>query len=60
MQIDVVLFEARDRVGGRCHTDYTSFKTPDGKAFPIEMGACWVSGCGKLRNAVEYSSHLKM
>jgi len=44
MEIDVVLFEARDRVGGRCFTDYTSFKTPDGKAFPVEMGACWIHG----------------
>jgi hypothetical protein len=41
--IEVDLFEARDRVGGRCHTDRTSFKTPDGKDFPIELGACWVS-----------------
>jgi len=43
MTIEVDLFEARDRVGGRCYTDRTAFKTPDGKEFPIEMGACWVS-----------------
>ena len=43
MQLDVILLEARDRVGGRCCTDTATFKRPDGSHFPIELGASWVS-----------------
>jgi hypothetical protein len=43
ISLDVVLYEARNRVGGRCFTEYTTFKTPSGKNFPIELGAGWVS-----------------
>ncbi len=42
MHLEVFLYEARDRVGGRCSTDYTTFKTASGRYFPIEVGANWV------------------
>ena len=43
LDLNVVLLEARNRVGGRCFTDTAAFKTPDGRSFPIELGASWVS-----------------
>jgi hypothetical protein len=42
--LEVVLIEARDRVGGRCHTDRRTFKTPKGNEFPVDLGACWIHG----------------
>jgi len=42
--LEVVLIEARDRVGGRCCTDRKTFKTPNGKEFPVDLGACWIHG----------------
>lgn len=34
---DVIVLEARDRVGGRMHTDRTA-------GFPVDLGASWVHG----------------
>lgn len=34
---DVIILEARDRVGGRMHTDRTA-------GFPVDLGASWVHG----------------
>lgn len=42
--LEVVLIEARDRVGGRCCTDRKTFKTPSGNEFPVDLGACWIHG----------------
>ena len=42
--IEVILIEARDRIGGRCFTDRVTFKTPNGDEFPVELGACWIHG----------------
>jgi hypothetical protein len=43
IRLDVTMYEARNRVGGRCFTEYSTFKTPSGKVVPIELGASWVS-----------------
>lgn len=42
--LEVVMIEARDRIGGRCCTDRTTFKTPNGNDFPVDLGACWIHG----------------
>ena len=34
---DVIVLEARDRIGGRMHTDRTA-------GFPVDLGASWVHG----------------
>lgn len=44
VEIDVVLFEARSRVGGRLKTDRETFQTSDGKSFPVDLGASWIHG----------------
>lgn len=41
--VDVLLLEARDRVGGRAYT----LRTPDG-AFPVELGAEFVHGSSRV------------
>mmetsp|Transcript_53339 Transcript_53339/g.62281 ORF Transcript_53339/g.62281 Transcript_53339/m.62281 type:complete len:241 (+) Transcript_53339:934-1656(+) len=44
LDIEVVLFESRSRLGGRLHTDYDTFKTPSGDKFPVDLGAAWIHG----------------
>ena len=44
LKLEVEVFEARNRIGGRCWTDTATFKTKSGAAFPIEMGASWIHG----------------
>eukprot|EP00566_Odontella_aurita_P003658 CAMPEP_0113534128 /NCGR_PEP_ID=MMETSP0015_2-20120614/4991_1 /TAXON_ID=2838 /ORGANISM="Odontella" /LENGTH=1331 /DNA_ID=CAMNT_0000433263 /DNA_START=92 /DNA_END=4088 /DNA_ORIENTATION=- /assembly_acc=CAM_ASM_000160 len=44
VNMDIVLFEARPRVGGRLNTDRGTFQSSDGKAFPVDLGASWIHG----------------
>jgi len=45
LKLQVVLLEARSRVGGRLNTDYDSFKSSDGSnAVPVDLGASWIHG----------------
>lgn len=47
LEIEVTLIEGRSRVGGRLLTDYETFKSPDGKEFPVDLGASWIHGIEK-------------
>lgn len=45
LKLEVVLLEARSRIGGRLNTDYDSFKGSDGStALPVDLGASWIHG----------------
>jgi len=39
--LNVVIIEARNRVGGRC---YSSNVTANGKSVPVDLGASWIHG----------------
>jgi len=47
LEIEVTLFEGRPRVGGRLHTDTSTFQTTDQKPFPVDLGASWIHGIEK-------------
>ena len=47
IDVEVVLLEARDRLGGRLNTDYNSFKSTDNTSFPIDLGGSWIHGIDK-------------
>ena len=44
INVEVVLLEGRSRLGGRLWTDRETFKTEDGKEFPVDLGASWIHG----------------
>jgi len=44
LSLEVVILEARDRLGGRIFTDYDTFKDQDGKTIPVDLGAAWIHG----------------
>ena len=44
IDLEVVLVEGRDRLGGRIWTDHTTFKTPQNDIFPADLGASWIHG----------------
>ena len=44
LNLEVILLEARDRIGGRLLTDYDSFKKSDGSPVAVDMGASWIHG----------------
>ena len=44
IEVEVVLVEGRSRLGGRLWTDRETFKTSDGKSFPVDLGASWIHG----------------
>jgi Flavin containing amine oxidoreductase len=48
IEVEVVLLEGRDRLGGRIHTDSRSLSTSsDEEPVLIEMGASWIHGVEK-------------
>lgn len=44
IDVEIVLVEARSRLGGRILTDTETFKTKDGASFPVDLGASWIHG----------------
>ena len=44
LEIEVVLIEARSRLGGRLETDKATFTFDDGDCFPVDLGASWIHG----------------
>lgn len=45
VDLEVVVLEARSRIGGRLLTDDTTFRSADGKKpFPVDLGASWIHG----------------
>ena len=44
LDLEVVILEARDRLGGRICTDYETFKDDEGNSFPVDLGASWIHG----------------
>eukprot|EP00978_Attheya_sp_CCMP212_P012793 scaffold31977_cov51-Attheya_sp.AAC.2 len=45
IDLEVVLFEARSRLGGRLWTERETFKGSDGETpFPVDLGASWIHG----------------
>lgn len=43
--VEIILLEARDRLGGRLWTDRETFKCDDGIIpFPVDLGASWIHG----------------
>jgi len=44
IDLEVKLYEARDRVGGRCCTDNVTFTQKEGGSFPVDLGAGWIHG----------------
>jgi monoamine oxidase len=44
IKLEVILLEARSRLGGRLLTDDSTFKFADGSSFPVDLGASWIHG----------------
>ena len=44
LNMEVILLEARDRIGGRLLTDRDSFQKSDGSTVAVDMGASWIHG----------------
>lgn len=44
LNMEVMLLEARDRIGGRLLTDRDSFQKSDGSPVAVDMGASWIHG----------------
>jgi monoamine oxidase len=44
IDVEVVLVEGQNRLGGRMRTDYTTFRKSDGTSFPVDLGASWIHG----------------
>jgi len=44
LDLEVVIIEARDRLGGRIFTDKETFKDKDGNVIPFDLGASWIHG----------------
>jgi monoamine oxidase len=45
IDVEIHLVEGRNRLGGRLHTDRTTFKRNDGvTSFPVDLGASWIHG----------------
>lgn len=44
INIQVVVLEARSRLGGRLKTDFSTFHFSDGSKFPVDLGASWIHG----------------
>ena len=44
LDLEVVILEARDRLGGRIVTDKVTFKDNDGNSIPVDLGASWIHG----------------
>jgi monoamine oxidase len=45
IDLEVILVEARSRLGGRLWTDRQTFKSADqSSAFPVDLGASWIHG----------------
>jgi monoamine oxidase len=45
IDLEVVLLEARSRLGGRLHTDAETFRCSDGETpFKVDLGASWIHG----------------
>ena len=47
LEIEITLLEGRSRFGGRLYTDSVTFKSLDGKEFPVDLGASWIHGIEK-------------
>jgi Flavin containing amine oxidoreductase len=44
IDLEVVLVEGRNRLGGRIWTDRSTFKTNQNESFPADLGASWIHG----------------
>jgi Flavin containing amine oxidoreductase len=44
IDLEVVLVEGRNRLGGRIWTDHSTFKTEQKEIFPADLGASWIHG----------------
>jgi monoamine oxidase len=44
LNMEIILIEARDRIGGRLLTDYDSFQKSDGSSVAVDLGASWIHG----------------
>lgn len=44
VKMEVILLEARERIGGRLLTDRDSFQKSDGSPVAVDMGASWIHG----------------
>lgn len=44
VNVEVILLEGQNRLGGRLWTDNETFKTVDNEIFPVELGASWIHG----------------
>lgn len=44
IDLEVVLVEGRNRLGGRIWTDHSTFKTDENDSFPADLGASWIHG----------------
>jgi monoamine oxidase len=42
--LEIVILEARDRLGGRIFTDRVTFRDKEGCVVPIDLGASWIHG----------------
>lgn len=53
LQLEVVIVEARDRLGGRVLTDYETFKDQHGNPIHVDLGASWIHGINKNPLAIK-------
>jgi monoamine oxidase len=44
IDIEVVLVEGRNRLGGRIWTDHSTFQSDQNENFPVDLGASWIHG----------------
>ena len=44
IDLEVVLVEGRNRLGGRIWTDHSTFKTDQNESYPTDLGASWIHG----------------